>query len=208
MRTAIAVLPPTAKRHKSCCFYCTCSGNKTTSFHTHSRTDLIMRSYPQDTNSHLPDMSLSTILPYFFPLPTISPIPALSTPIVSTPQQLLTDSILPLATASTTSRTTPGCGQTLPYLPGSPTQNLTILTNDGLHRSYLLHIPLSYDIRTPAPLIFAFHGRTRTAAGMERLTGFSDAAVNQRAVVVYPQGVDVSLLFRASFLYLYDAGAL
>lgn len=140
-------------------------------------------------------MSISAMLPFFSPLPTLSPVLTPVNPFIPPAQQLLSTPLLSLATTNTTSSNTPGCGQPNPHLRGSPAHNLTIVTADGKQRSYLLHIPLSYDIWTPAPLIFALHGRTRTAAGMERLTGFSDDSVNGKAIVVYPQGIDVSSFF-------------
>ncbi|MHB8068891.1 MAG: extracellular catalytic domain type 1 short-chain-length polyhydroxyalkanoate depolymerase [Desulfobaccales bacterium] len=60
---------------------------------------------------------------------------------------------------------------------------------DNLRRSYLLHIPRTYDSRQPAPLVLAFHGRLGTGKQMEKFTNLSDLANQQGFIVVYPNGV-------------------
>ncbi len=60
---------------------------------------------------------------------------------------------------------------------------------DNIRRSYLLHIPRTYDSRQPTPLILAFHGRLGTGKKMEKLTNLSDLADKQGFIVVYPNGV-------------------
>ncbi len=60
---------------------------------------------------------------------------------------------------------------------------------DNLRRSYLLHIPRTYDSRQPTPLVLAFHGRLGTGKKMEKLTNLSDLANKQGFIVVYPNGV-------------------
>ncbi|MGB8992235.1 MAG: PHB depolymerase family esterase [Desulfobaccales bacterium] len=60
---------------------------------------------------------------------------------------------------------------------------------DNLRRSYLLHIPPTYDSRQPTPLVLAFHGRLGTGKKMEKLTNLSDLADKQSFIVVYPNGV-------------------
>ena len=59
---------------------------------------------------------------------------------------------------------------------------------DDLKRSYLLHIPPTYDPRHPTSLVLAFHGRLGTGKEMERLTNLSDLADKQGFIVVYPNG--------------------
>jgi polyhydroxybutyrate depolymerase len=60
---------------------------------------------------------------------------------------------------------------------------------DNLRRSYLLHIPRTYDSRQPTPLVLAFHGRLGTGKKMAKLTNLSDLADKQGFMVMYPNGV-------------------
>lgn len=60
---------------------------------------------------------------------------------------------------------------------------------DNLRRSYLLHIPRTYDSRQPTPLVLAFHGRLGTGKKMAKLTNLSGLADKQGFVVVYPNGI-------------------
>ncbi|GAA2569756.1 hypothetical protein GCM10010435_49820 [Winogradskya consettensis] len=75
-----------------------------------------------------------------------------------------------------------GCGSDPGDLPGHTVTRT--LTSAGLTRSYNLHVPAGYRGDTPTPLVFAFHGRTRTAEYQEQLTGMSALP----AIVAYPQG--------------------
>lgn len=85
-----------------------------------------------------------------------------------------------------------GCGQALSKdLTKGETghsNSLTFKTTDGTEREYLLHVPDSYDINTPAGLIWSFHGRGKDGEHQERLTGFSNSSANPDHLVVYPQG--------------------
>ena len=60
---------------------------------------------------------------------------------------------------------------------------------NDLRRSYLLHIPRTYDPRQPTSLVLAFHGRLGTGKKMALLTNLSDLADKQGFIVVYPNGV-------------------
>lgn len=68
---------------------------------------------------------------------------------------------------------------------------LNFTTSSGVVRSYLLHIPSSYDINTPAPLAFSYHGRTETPQSEESISGLSNESFNPNYLVVYPQGIDL-----------------
>lgn len=84
----------------------------------------------------------------------------------------------------------PGCGKDLPRVQepgGSYSTNIT--TKDGRERSYIIHIPSNYDKNEPVPVIFSFHGRTRTAKSQEKLSQFSNEEYNPNAIAVYPQGI-------------------
>ncbi|TAQ86346.1 hypothetical protein B7494_g5325 [Chlorociboria aeruginascens] len=84
----------------------------------------------------------------------------------------------------------PGCGLDLPasQIPGGLSQNASI-TSSGVNRTYLVHIPSNYDINTPVPLIFSFHGGGKNASEQEELSQFSNDEFNPDAIAVYPQGI-------------------
>ncbi|RKF58744.1 Feruloyl esterase B [Erysiphe neolycopersici] len=91
-----------------------------------------------------------------------------------------------------TSSGTSGCGCDLPVnqLPGGPSVQVTIQQSSSLNRTYLIHIPVTYNQSTATPLIFNFHGRGHTSQYQERLTGFSRPDWNPNAIVIYPQGIN------------------
>jgi polyhydroxybutyrate depolymerase len=60
---------------------------------------------------------------------------------------------------------------------------------DGLTRTYLVHVPSSYDDNMPIPLVIVLHGYTGTAEGMDTLTGFTTKSDEEGFIVVYPQGL-------------------
>ena len=62
---------------------------------------------------------------------------------------------------------------------------------DGLKRTYLLHIPPSYDKNRPMPLVIALHGSGGSGKTMKRLTlgGFNTLSDKEGFIVVYPSGV-------------------
>lgn len=102
-------------------------------------------------------------------------------------------SALALSTASSAAATgkTTGCGRPLPegITPGK-TQEAKF-TSGGRERSYRMHIPSSYDRYKASPVIFSFHGRSKTAKGQEELSQFSNEEWNPNAIAIYPQGIDV-----------------
>src|SRR5665213_2284156 len=62
------------------------------------------------------------------------------------------------------------------------------LTVEGRDRTYHLHIPASH--RSPAPLVFVFHGGGGQGSGIERTSGFDDISDREGFIVAYPDGVD------------------
>ncbi|KAE8371754.1 Alpha/Beta hydrolase protein [Aspergillus bertholletiae] len=84
-----------------------------------------------------------------------------------------------------------GCGQPLPpnQTPGGSSYGVNFTTSDGAQRFYRVHIPSAYDENKPAPLIFSFHGRGKTAESQEKLSQFSNGQWNPDAIAVYPQGL-------------------
>ncbi len=65
---------------------------------------------------------------------------------------------------------------------------------DGLERTYLIHIPPSWNSVKSMPLVIALHGGGGTGEGMVRLTrgSFNDLADKEGFVVVYPDGTRFS----------------
>jgi len=63
---------------------------------------------------------------------------------------------------------------------------------DGLERTYLLHIPPSYDRTGSMPLLIALHGGGGTGEGMVKLTlgGFNALADKEGFIVIYPDGIE------------------
>lgn len=86
-----------------------------------------------------------------------------------------------------------GCNTALPegVVAGALGTEIPIISH-GVSRSYLLHVPLHYDNKSPAPVYFSFHGATKDASEQEGLSQFSDNTLNPDGIAVYPQGQDVS----------------
>jgi polyhydroxybutyrate depolymerase len=75
------------------------------------------------------------------------------------------------------------------------------LTIGDQARSYLVHIPPSYDPGKPVPVVLALHSAAMNGASMARLCGLSEKADRAGFVVVYPNGTGSTPFF----LY-WDAG--
>jgi len=63
------------------------------------------------------------------------------------------------------------------------------LNYDGIDRTYLLHIPSSYDGVSAVPLVVVIHPYNGYAPGFEIETGFSDKADANDFIAVYPEGL-------------------
>jgi polyhydroxybutyrate depolymerase len=106
--------------------------------------------------------------------------------------------LLILACGGTTpSETPPPVGQTtLPETPPPVEQTETLEPGDstrtlsygGRERSYVLHIPVSYDPTQPTAVVLAFHGIGLDAEEMIRISGYSEQADASGFIVVYPNG--------------------
>ena len=59
---------------------------------------------------------------------------------------------------------------------------------DGRTRTYLIHIPSSYNNSTSFPLVIALHGGGGNSRSMMAKTGFNDLADEKGFIVVYPDG--------------------
>lgn len=59
---------------------------------------------------------------------------------------------------------------------------------DGIERTYLIHIPKTYDETIPTPLVFVLHGGGGNAKNIKETTNFSQKADEEGFIVVYPDG--------------------
>lgn len=86
-----------------------------------------------------------------------------------------------------------GCGKSLP--PGQALGSVTNLTiiSGGIDRSYLLFIPPKCNTTSEnlAPLIISYHGGTKSSLDQLQLDQFTNPEFNEKAVVAYPQGINV-----------------
>ena len=69
--------------------------------------------------------------------------------------------------------------------PGDHTRTLTL---GDLKRTYLVHIPKSYDRKNPAPVVLALHGAAMNGPMMVWFSGLNDKADQEGFIVVYPSG--------------------
>ena len=76
-----------------------------------------------------------------------------------------------------------------PFTPGETTRTLV---SGGLTRSYILHVPPSYNGSNPVPLVLDFHGLSSNAAQQAGISGFRALSDAGGFVVVWPQGDIVS----------------
>ena len=71
--------------------------------------------------------------------------------------------------------------------PGEYDETLNV---DGTDRTFLLHVPPSYQPENPIPLVFNLHGRTDTAVHQQEMTQMNAKADQEGFVVVAPQAID------------------
>ena len=65
---------------------------------------------------------------------------------------------------------------------------LLTLTHDGLERSYILHVPPSYNESQSLPLVLAFHGGGGNAENQMHVSGLNQLADEKGFIVVFPNG--------------------
>ena len=70
---------------------------------------------------------------------------------------------------------------------GQQTLNESI-THDNLQRDYIIHIPSSYSVNTPIPLVFCFHGYGSDASTIMSYTNFNYISDTAGFIVIYPEG--------------------
>jgi polyhydroxybutyrate depolymerase len=64
------------------------------------------------------------------------------------------------------------------------------MLSGGVTRTYLIHIPASYDGRRAIPLVLVFHGGGGQPPGMVWISGMNDAADRHGFIAVYPAGLN------------------
>lgn len=64
-----------------------------------------------------------------------------------------------------------------------------IIVSAGLEREYLLHVPSSYDRRTPTPLVISLHGGSMWPAAQMETSQWNRVADEHGFIVVYPSGL-------------------
>jgi polyhydroxybutyrate depolymerase len=69
--------------------------------------------------------------------------------------------------------------------PGDHARTLTV---GDRKRTYLVHVPKSYDGKKPYPVVLIYHGGGSNAAQMVRFTGLSEKADKAGFLAVYPDG--------------------
>jgi poly(3-hydroxybutyrate) depolymerase len=60
----------------------------------------------------------------------------------------------------------------------------------GTKRTYILHVPASYDGSKPVPLLLDFHPIFGSAAGQRRSSGYAELADKEGFLVAYADGID------------------
>ncbi len=79
---------------------------------------------------------------------------------------------------------------------------LRTLTIDGRERSFWLHLPATYDGRSPLPLVLAFHGGASNGRALRAASALNEKADEAGFAVAYPNGSGAG----ANLLY-WNAGA-
>lgn len=78
------------------------------------------------------------------------------------------------------------------------------IDHNGNERTYLLHVPSTYDGETAVPVVFMLHGRGSTGEEMGFSTDMSRIAGEEGFIVVYPDGVDAEWNYFQSIGYEND----
>lgn len=71
------------------------------------------------------------------------------------------------------------------------------LSHDGRDRTYLMHVPPSYDGSVATPLVVALHGGLTTAAQMVQYSRLSEKSDSAGFLLVYPNGTGVDHTWNA-----------
>ncbi len=79
------------------------------------------------------------------------------------------------------------CSKSLRSAPASGDTTRTLTVN-GIERSYVIHVPSSYDGSQPVPLVMDFHGGGGNAKTQINTSNFEPLADQKEFIVVYPNG--------------------
>lgn len=102
------------------------------------------------------------------------------------------DATPPTTTTTTTTTETAACeGRPVPMVGGSE----GAIDFGGIERTYLLHVPASYDRAKPTPVVFNFHGYGSSAAAQMAYADFRPLAEREGFLVVAPNGQGASRRF-------------
>jgi polyhydroxybutyrate depolymerase len=71
------------------------------------------------------------------------------------------------------------------------------ILSSGEERDYLLYVPESYDLSTPAPLIIVIHGFAQWPAHQAYVTEWNELADEEGFIVLYPSGTEYPKRWRA-----------
>ena len=74
------------------------------------------------------------------------------------------------------------------------------LISSGEKRTYLIHVPDSYDPQTPTPLVISFHGFAEWPAHQARISQWNNLSDEKGFIVVYPSGTEFPKRWRTTGL--------
>ena len=98
----------------------------------------------------------------------------------------------PQQTGSRTNRQSPAIPGPVNYLPApaklSPGTFRDSLSHDSRSRTFVVHVPPSYNPDTPTPVVLMFHGFPGSGSEFENITGMDQNSDHEGFIVVYPDG--------------------
>ena len=69
---------------------------------------------------------------------------------------------------------------------------LDSIIDQGVFRTYIIHLPSGYNTNNKYPLVFNLHGLRANALQQKTVTQFDKIADQKGFIVVYPNGTDKS----------------
>ena len=101
------------------------------------------------------------------------------------------------ASAPIAARPAPAAGPICAGRSIQPTNSTWTVDVGGRERTFIVHVPRSYDARTPTPLVFNFHGFTMNPKLEDWLTDMAAKSDAAGFVLVYPKGTGSPSSFNA-----------